>query len=249
MAGFAEKISNQVRKDTSHHLIYPPGVPLALGDIVVRDAGIWIPIGNIATRAGITPEGTLDDTKDRWEAQSDRGVTFSTKAKLESNTLFKFVGQADAGVKVTLSGTSTYALGLKGARFERIAEVDEFWDQIRGAVPFWTWDLGRRIVTGLVRADSGTWLASASGESSFELQADADLPAGGVTSIADVAVGFTLKSTMSAKDLFVANDEVTPLFSAHKVSFLRTFTPAELQAEQPRIEESKLQEDTSDGDD
>ena len=168
-----------------------------------------------------------------------------TKLSGETNSAFKFLTDAEAGVKISFKGEATYALGMKGVRFPRIRDIDAFWEAVKEQVPFWTWDLRRRIVTHVVIADSGTWLASASGGTSFELVAEGGIPAGGITNIADVAANFRLKSVMSAKDKFVAQSGVTPLFRAYKVKLLGGWGPAAFEAEQPKIGEveSSLTED------
>jgi hypothetical protein len=245
VSGFAQKITAQVLTDSGHHLVYPPGVPLKLGDILIKNRGTWTPVGNLAERAEVEVDTADDEARDRWETQSTRGVQFHAKAEGEVNSAFKFLTDAEAGARVEFHQESTYTLGMKDVRFIRIRDVDRFWDDVKNAVPFWTWDLRRRIVTHIVVANSGTWLASATGNTSFELVAEGGLPAGGVASIADVAAGFHMKSHMSAKDSFVGLSKVTPLFKAHKVRFGGGFGPAMADLEQPKIgeEESRLVED------
>jgi hypothetical protein len=247
MSGFAATITEQVRRDSGHHLNYPPGVPLRLGDIVIKTAGVWTPIGNLADRAGVQMDEKPDGSSDRWEVQSTHGVQFMSKIEGEVNTAFKFLTDAEAGARVAFEREATYALGLKDVSFTRLDDIDGFWDAVKMAVPFWTWDLRRRIVTHLVTADSGTWLASASGQTSFELVAEGGIPAGGVASIADVAAGFRMKSHMSAKDNFVGQSTITPLFKAYRVSLLGGFGPAAAESEQPKIGEVEAQLVEDDG--
>jgi len=241
--GFAASISKQVHKDTSHHLVYPPGVPLALGDIVEQHDGIWVPVGNLANDLGIALESTNDPTPADWQPTSARGYSLEVKAAGAPAAAFKYVTDAEAGVKLTLSGDRSFVFSLKDARFERIESIDNFWKEVRSKRSFWTWELRRRIVTRLVRAASGTFLASGTSEATFELSAKADLKAG-VVDIADLSAGFTLKSTMSAKDRFVSAGGITPLFGAHRVKFLGGLGPAEVGA--ATLDQSALEEEPGD---
>jgi hypothetical protein len=218
MGGFAENISKNVRKDLSHHLIYPPGTPLRFGDIVERSAGVWVPVGNLADQLGLDVEVTEDTKPSNWFPYASREAVIEPKIAGQTGPTFRFLTQAEAGVKVTLKGENAFALSMTGVRIERIKDIDVFWKQVREKRGFWTWDLRRRIVTKLVRTETATFLASGRQEMSFELEASAGVNVG-ATQVADLAAGFTLRSTMSGRDNFVSESESTPLFGAHKVGF------------------------------
>ncbi|WP_244930352.1 hypothetical protein [Nocardioides sp. W7] len=216
--GFAADITRQVRAQYSMHFSYPPGQPLQLGDIVVPDAGTWTVVGNLAKRAGVSIDVVEDPTPADWSPSATSGCNIETKAAATLDPKFKFVAEAKAGVKITLNDKNAFALAMKGARFRRIADVDEFWDHVRGEVNKWTWDLRRRIVTSVTDVESMTFLASAEGGSSFELEAAGSPNVSGLQ-LGDISAGFTLKSTMSANDVF-SSLAATPLFRAHKVKLL-----------------------------
>jgi hypothetical protein len=242
MGGFAENISKHVRKDTSHHLIYPPGTPLRLGDIVQRSAGIWVAVGNIADDLDITVDVLQDEDPSNWESSSSRGVDLEVKLAGEPGPTFKFLTAAEAGVKVTLKGEDAYAFSMANVRIERIKSIDVFWKQVKQKRGFWTWDLSRRIVTRLVRAETATFLASGKQENSFELEASADVSVAPV-SVANLAAGFTLRSSMTGRDSFASKSNSTPLFGAHKVGFFGDLGVAALDA---TLDDTTLEADDDD---
>ncbi|GAA2166024.1 hypothetical protein [Pedococcus bigeumensis] len=219
MSGLAERITAQVRKDLSHHMVYPPGVPLALGDIVEKSGGIWVPIGNIAKDLGITLETTEDESAGDWESTSERGYDIQVKLAGQPAPAFKFLADAEAGIKLTLKGENAFVLSMSKVRINRIASVDAFWNEVKGKRGFWNWDLSRRIVTRVVTSEATTFLASATADTAFEMSAKADVRAG-VVSVADLSTELTLRSTMSARDRFVTDQAATPLFGAHRVKLL-----------------------------
>jgi hypothetical protein len=243
--GFAADISKQVRKDTSFHFVYPPGVPVALGDIMVRDAGIWVPVGNLADEFDIEIESVQDTTPDNWSPSSEHGFDFAVKASGEPSTAFKVLTKAQAGVKIDLTGDSSFVLSLAGVTFTRMKSVKGFWAKLREAQPKWTWDLRRRFVTRIVQADSGTFIASATGGASFELEADSDVKIASFT-VADLAAGFTMKSTMSAKDQFTGKGPITPLFSAHRLRLIGGVGPAARAVSEIELIEPEDEEDSGD---
>ncbi len=214
--GFAKNITKQVRKDTGKHLIYPPGVPLQLGDVVMKDDGIWIPIANLYDDIGFEPDISADtQPDDNWSPTSQHGFGMKIKLAGEPGSGFKHLIDAEAGVRIDLSGESAFALAMSGVRFDRIASVPVFWDTVKAARSYWNWDFSHRIVTQVVRADSATFLASAGRDSSFELVAEAGVDVSGVQ-LGDLSANFSFKSNMSAKDRFVSKQGATPLFAAFK---------------------------------
>lgn len=241
--GLAENISDQIRTDTSHHFNYPPGQKLSLGDIVIRDGGTWTVIGNLAERAGITIQPIVSDVTDGvFQPTSSRGYDISIKAEGKLDPAFPNIDPAKAGAKITLAGDHAFALSMKEPSFKRIPDVDEFWEQVKanGAINTWTWDLGRRIVTSVVECKQVLFVSSASGESSFELEASGTVSAGAAVSLLDLAGGFSLKSTMEGSDLF-AGKQATPLFKAYRVK-LFGIGAAALEGQKP-IEDTTLEEE------
>ena len=240
MAGMAERVTDKVRKDLSHHMIYPPGVPLALGDIVEKSAGIWVPIGNLAEDLGIELDIKQDESPGDWEATSEGGYEFEVKVAGQPAPAFKYLVDAEAGVKLTLRGENAFVLSMTRVRVQRINSVDAFWQEVRSKRGFWTWDLSRRIVTRVVSSQSTTFLASVAADAAFEMSASANLSPGAI-SIAELSTSLTLRSTMAARDRFVTDQTATPLFGAHRVKLLGGLGTA--ATELGRLEDTGLEDD------
>jgi hypothetical protein len=213
----AETITRQVKTDTSMNLVFPPGAPVRLGDVMERDdSGVWVPIGNLYDWVPGFPLETVNDpTPGDFSASSERGYDFDVKVSGKTSDLFKSVALAKAGVRVRLNGDSSFVLSLAGATFTRIKDTGALWAAYRKDHSMWTWDLGRRIVTTVVKADQATFLASAKGGATYELEAKGDVDAANIQ-VADLATKFKLVSTMSGATTFVGK-EATPLYRSHKM--------------------------------
>jgi hypothetical protein len=243
---FAADITDQVRKDTSFHFVYPPGVGVRLGDIVIRDGGIWVPVGNVAEDLDVTFETMTDRAPGTWNPTSERGVDWETKLKAQPSGAFKYLTDAEGGVKISMNADNSFVLSMANTTFERVTSVAKLWDDFKQKQSRWTWDRKKRIVTRVVHCRSCTFLASAKGGTSFELAASAKVKLQTLT-LADLATGFTLKSSMSARDQFTSKGPLTPLFSAHKLKLIGGLGPAEAAAPNPVVENLEIEEDTGTG--
>jgi len=145
---------------------------------------------------------------------------------------------------VSFASGSKYLLSLAGAKFDRIASIEQFWDDVRLAYSVWTWDLRKKVVTSVCRADSGTFLGSGSSAATYELKAEVDADVQGVD-IGRLAAGFSLVSTASSAESFVGMQNVTPLFRLHKVTLFGNFDTATVAdyGDQPPTTATGLQED------
>jgi hypothetical protein len=246
--GFAGDITNQVRTDTSFHFVYPPGVGVRLGDIVVRDSGIWVPVGNVTADLGVTFNTVTDSIPGSWNPTSERGVDYDTKLSGQPSGVFKFLTDAEAGVKISMNADNSFVLSMADVSFERIESVSNLWKDFKAKQSRWTWDLKKRIVTRVVHCGLCTFLASAKGGTSFELAASANVKLQSF-SLADLAAGFTLKSSMSARDQFTSKGPLTPLFSVYKLKLIGGLGPAEAAAAAPAVEHLEPEEDTGAGED
>lgn len=249
MAGKARDYVKQVHGQTGWWLNFPPAQKLRLGDIVIREAGVWIPIGNVDDR-GVVIDPEPDDSPEGtpWVSASESGVKIETSLDAEPG-VFKYIQPGQVGLKVSLEKGNKYVLSLKGARFPRIRSIDAFWADVRAGYSIWTWDLRRRVVTSICTADSGTFLGSGSSASTYELKAEAGVNVGGVD-LGRLSADFKLVSTYSSSETFVGLAGVSPLFRLHKVTLLGGLDAAALpdDPENPKAEQTQLEEDDSDPD-
>ncbi|MGS0688324.1 hypothetical protein ACVBEQ_24725 [Nakamurella sp. GG22] len=235
-----------VRDQTGYWLNYPPAQPLKLGDIVVRESGVWIPIGNVADR------GVVYDTEEDANAAGAPWVSASaTGVNIESSIgaapgVFKYITDGQVGAKVTFSSGDKYLLSAAGVRFNRVKSIDAFWDVVRGEYSSWTWDLRRRIVTSVAIAESTTFLASGESAAAYELSAQAGLNVQGVD-LATISAGFKLASTYNSSETFAGLANVTPLFRLHRVTFFTGSLDAaaipDSDSKAPPTEATRLVED------
>ncbi len=253
MAGRARDYVKKVHDQTGYWLNYPPAQKLQLGHIVIREGGVWIPIGSVADR-GVTIESDAEDQTPEdlkpgipWVSQSETGVKIETTLDADPG-VFKYIQPGKVGAKISIEHGNKYLLSLKGARFERVKSIDAFWKDVRSKYSFWTWDLRRKIVTSLCTAESGTFLGSGSSAATYELQADAgfNLPS---VDLGTISAGFTLASTSNSSETFAGFTNVTPLFRLHKVGIFGDLDTAALEDPQnPPTEQTELSEDDSDAD-
>jgi hypothetical protein len=217
--GLFGDIVGDVKRQRGLWLRYPPAEPVALGDVIVRDEGLWVRVGNIADDLGFEIERTDPyEEQDMWVCQSESGVSVVGKASTDASDALSLLADGEVGAYVHLSSGGKYLLSLRGVTFTSVKSVDGFWDQIKQHRRMFTWDRRRKIVTTVVRAGSGTFLMSADSEVTYGLKARASIPTTTTIVIADLAAGFDLAKRFSAADCFVAKAGFTPLFRAHKVT-------------------------------
>jgi hypothetical protein len=248
MAGAADFVK-QVREQEGYWLNYPPGLPIGLGTIVVREGGIWVPIGQV-TDHGVAVEAATDPGEGaQFTSQSQSGVTVEASTTLDPGVL-KYLTAAELGARVSFEGSGKYLLSLDGVKYDRIKSIESFWTQVKLAYSVWKWDRSHRVVTSVVRADSGTFLASSASSASYELKADASVSIQGLQA-AHLATGFSLVSTASSSRTFVGLKDVTPMFRLHKVTLLRNLDPAAVAAsdqDTPETAATMLEEDDTPAD-
>jgi hypothetical protein len=250
MAGKARDFVKQVHDQEGYWLNYPPGQAIKLGDIVERQAGVWIPIGNVGDRGvefATTGEGS--EKTPSWTSQSKKGVEVKSSLDLEPGAL-KFLADGELGARVSFEGGSKYLLSLSDVTFDRVKSIEDFWNAVKQKYSTWTWDLGHRVVTSVARAESGSFLGSGDSSATYELKAKAKVKVETVN-VADLAVGFKLVSTSSSSSQFVGLGNLTPLFRLHRVTLiLGNLTPAavEMGDDHPRVASTGLIEDDTDPD-
>lgn len=249
MSGRAKDLVKSVKKQTgAYWLNYPPGRKIELGDIVVREGGVWRVIGNVKDR-GVEFTVNVDDSQAAfpWVTQSESGVKIEFATEVQPGQ-FKYVVPGEIGAKVSLEGGSKYLLSMKGARVHRINSIeDTFWKSIKSKYSVWSWDLRHRIVTEIVVADSATFLGSGSAKAEYELQGDAKLKAPGAPlAVGSLSADFGLVSTAESAETFASLPGKTPLIGLHKVGLFGGFTGA---AEEASIEDQEILPDDTDPDD
>jgi hypothetical protein len=230
------------------HLNYPPGQRLKLGDIMVRQKGIWLPIGNVGEQLGFTFDKVDEPDSDPWVISSEEGVKVDGEAKAETADALQYLADASAGAVVRFTGADRFLLSMTGVRVTRVSDIDAFWNEIKKRRNLWLWDRKRRIVTTLVEAGSATFLANGEGNKTFVLKAEGSVNTGPVP-LADLGAGFSLVSSISTSESFVGRKGVQPLFRLHRVKLLTG--PGEAALGDEMVERLALEEDsqTSSGDD
>lgn len=250
MAGKARDFVKQVHDQHGYWLNYPPGQGIKLGDIVERQAGVWIPIGNVADR-GVDFDTTVDgaESTESWTSQSESDVEVKSSLDLEPGAL-KYLADGELGARVSFKSGNKYLLSLNDVKFDRVKSIEEFWDAVKRKYSTWTWNLGHRVVTSVARAKSGSFLGSGDSAATYELKAEAGVKIQTVN-VADLAVGFKLVSTSSSSSTFVGLGNLTPLFRLHRVTLLLgDLTPAtvEMGEDDPHVASTELTEDDTEPD-
>ena len=219
--GLFGDIVGDVKGQKGLWLRYPPGEPIALGDVIVRDEGLWVRVGNVADDLSFEIEPTDPyDREGTWVCQSTSGVSVDGKASGDASDALSLLADVEAGAYVHFSHAGKYLLSLRGVTYTSVKSVDRFWDEIKKRRRLSTWDRRRKIVTTIVEAESGTFLMSGDGETTYGLKTKGSIPAAPTSTLvtADLAAGFELAKRFSAADCFVAKAGFAPLFRAHKVT-------------------------------
>jgi hypothetical protein len=244
MAGKARDFVKQVHGQHGYWLNYPPAQPIKLGDIVIREGGVWIPIGSVTDR-GVQIETTVDDASSgpSWTSSSEQGVEVKSSLDLDPGA-FKYLVDGELGARVSFASGSKYLLALSGVRFDRVKSIEQFWKGVKSKYSMWTWDLRNRIVTSVCHGDSGTFLGSGDSAATYELKAEAGINVPGID-IGKLATGFSLVSTSSSSTSFVGLKDVTPLFRLHRATIFGSPDAAAVQMgdDYPQTDATELVED------
>lgn len=208
----AHLYTSEIRRALKHHAVWLPASSVELGTIGEIQDGLFVPLDTItrALKIAVQAEPVAGQATDSLTYQSTGGVTFQTKASGATSAMFKFIGQAEAGMVVNFSREGACLVSLRGYRTQRIANQLALRRELISRVDD-SWKPSYAIVTEVVLAKSGTILVSEDSSASIEIAATADLTQP-VLDIGDAALGLSVAHTSGKLFSVVGASNLTPLF-------------------------------------
>src|SRR4029453_7898812 len=177
-------------------------------------------VGTLADWGIEWKEETESEPRGSWTAKSERGVGIATKfsGSTPDGLVLNNLAVADAGAVVTFTEKDSYVISMSNVTMQRMEKTHALGPQLRKQFfrLFDSWDSGWLVVSEVLRAESATFLMSASSSSQVELKANGSVAPGGVT-LADLAVGFTRVGDSSGSEDFVGQGQISPMFKAVKL--------------------------------
>jgi hypothetical protein len=207
----AQYIGELQRAFGNYRATWFPNVHLELGTVGTIDDGIFVPRSQLSS-FGIT-FGTrrAPQPQEQFVYQSEGAVKTAFKAKGESNRLFQYIGDADAGIRVDFSRAHAVLFVLRGPYEDRIDDQFGLANQLL-ELPRSNFPREYIIITHLVSAASGTILIAGSTESSVEIRASASI--GNLLDLANVDAGMSIAQMNGMHTQLLASASITPLFRA-----------------------------------
>lgn len=207
--GSAAKTVARIAQDTNWSLIFPPGAPCALGDILQINDDLAVTVGNVAHH-GVT-FGVVDG------GAPQSSLTLTSRAGV---TITPSGGAGDlAQVTISIEKGGGYVVAAGGIRFERVADVAQLASAMRSDTNIWNWDLSNRIVTEVAKVDNGFVMLTADAPSRVEV---AVREASDADPLQQLAKGASQILSSEGDGLFVWHSiDVALLYRAEKLDIFR----------------------------
>jgi hypothetical protein len=190
-------------------ITWHPSVRLRLGEVgAVRD-GQLVAISSLKSLK-IDHDTTPAQSRDQITYSSAGSVSFTFKAAGDPGQGFQFLMPAQAGALIEFEKENSLVVALRDLAETRIVDLPELAKAVVERYLAGDWQADFAVVTHLVRAGSGTLLASTASGSRVELFAQAALGQGPAT-IADLSANVGVAHS-DALELQVLGQGLTPFF-------------------------------------
>lgn len=218
----SKKYTRELKEQFNYLATWLPGTPIELGDIGILKNFQFTKISNLI-ELGIAFEIVTDETKSDIEHSSSGAVSITTKASGAVAPHGSTLGDLDAGITVEFSKENAILFKANGTTSPCIKNQIALGKTIIELYKQGKWDKDWSVITEKVDSESATILISSSSASKVELKAKGKIESAKLD-IADAGLGFELTFSKDLSTKIIAEDSITPLFKACKVSS-RIFAP------------------------
>ncbi len=207
--------ANEIRAGLHYGATWTPGTPLRLGQIGTFQNGIFVPLGHLSSM-GIEVALDLDTSPTTYNYASAAGVSLRFKARGESSSQYRSLGEAEAGVAITFSKENAIVFSASGCLEHRIADILGLQALLTKLLLAGGWKEDWAVITHLVAAETASIVLAQSANTVIELEA-AGTAGNGFTKLGDISGGVALSYSDSMNQLIIATSGLTPLFHAMRL--------------------------------
>jgi hypothetical protein len=186
-----------------------------LGDVGTYSSGEGFRRLRTLDSFGVSYETRADEEPVSYEYKSSDGVDITLTGEGEAAEVFESLGEAEAGVRIQFSSEDAGVVSATGCVEPEIEDKVAVVSAIRSQRTESS-DRNYAVVTGVVKADSATLLASGSSTAAIELRASGTFDPGQFE-LADLSTGFELSSSSDMRISQVAASGSTPMFQLRTV--------------------------------
>lgn len=206
----------EMKQNLGYFATWLPNVPLDVGAIGVVDKdGRFRPETSLQQLKIPAPVVTgKGHGPIQWHSASDVSIDF--KAAGHAPVMGSALTAPDVGVSIGFASKHAVAFGAVGCTIDRLADVEDVGIELIQRADAHLWKAEYIVITEIVRASSTTVLISDGKQARFDATISGHIPSGSV-SIGDASLALTMKSSNNVGLQFVAEKDLTPLFSAYRV--------------------------------
>jgi hypothetical protein len=224
---------------------FPPNQAISLGDFgTVKDDQFTF-LGNITDAFGVTFDSNeFPDKTAQFILQSEGSTDIEIHAKGDATPTGV---SATAGIDVAFTSTHSLLFNAAGVFPAQIENQIKLGNDIMDLFKQGKWQKKFVIVTSLYKGGSTTAIVSATGNSSVDLEASADVQS---IDLSDASLKLIVKSSKALALTVVTEGSLTPLFGLSGIQgvFNDDFGPISLRALLPKSPDKPQIDATKDGD-
>ena len=209
-AQYCEQIKNHFKV---FYATFPPNQPYELGDFGILNDEVFVRLGNVKNRFGLTFQVRAGEAKSPaidFTSKGSVAVDFRTKAEAAIGTV-----PVKAGLDITFARENSVFFNAADCTLDSVEDQVALGEQIIKLYEQKKWEKKYAIVTGVLRAKSTTAIVSSSSNSSISLDAESpDIPA---INLADASLKLSVKRVKDVALKIVTEGELVPLMSLSKI--------------------------------
>ena len=208
-AQYCEQIKNHFKV---FYATFPPNQPYELGDFGVLNDDVFVRLGNVKNRFGMTFAVRAGEAKSPaidFTSKGSVAVEFRGKAEAAVGTV-----PVKAGLDITFARENSVFFNAADCTLDSVEDQVALGEQILALYAQKKWEKKYALVTGVLRARSTTAIVSSSSNSSISLDAASDVP---VIDLADASLKLSVKRVKDVALKIVTEGELVPLMSLSKI--------------------------------
>jgi hypothetical protein len=218
----AEIYQKEVHKRGGFFGTWLPGDHLRLGDVGKMSDGKFTYLRSLGDLG-------MEPTLSGWSPGQSASFTSHAKISTEVNTETKASGVGSASLRLSLGRDGSFVFEASELRHRRIEQRLKVRDFVVSLYKKGKWSADWLLVDGLHQAACATIVVANGAAAEVILDADTVGPID-VSSLANGAIKFVLRSTSSAIEKVISGKDVHPLFSCLRLSRSWLGRPVDMEA-------------------
>lgn len=207
----ANDYAKELRRELKMFPVWPPEIPVRLGDYGTLDGSIFQRRGNITDDFGVQIEALPDAERRDIEYKSAGKVSVEVNAGASAGVPG---AQGTVSKRVTFSKAHSALLSASNCTYEVFKNVGHIESTLLELLGAGTWQKEWAVISGVVRSESATILVSSQKNASIDLVLEGEIPQVQLAG-ANLKVSINAESNVGVKVL--AKSGATPLMMLSRV--------------------------------